>query len=136
MAGRARRRAAGTRGTGMARSRPPRRPSTEGWVQALTSDEANQLLEAFDVVALSLGGESEPSSVINWLIEQAETGGSDRWPREQISLHGEPSAPAIAQLDGAIERHMQLRRLGPQALSSPSHPTPEHGDECETAAAG
>ena len=108
----------------------------EGWVQALTSDQAIQLLEAFAVVALSLGGESEPSGVIDWLIEQAETGGSDRWPREQISMHGEPSAPAIAQLDGVIERQMQLRRLGPQALASPSDPTPEHGDECETAAAG
>ena len=64
----------------------------EGWIQARTGDETIQLLEAFDVTALSLGGESEPSDVINWLIEQAETEGRDRWPREQISQHGKPNA--------------------------------------------
>jgi len=109
----------------------------EGWIQARTSDETIQLLEAFDVTALSLGGEFEPSDVINWLIEQAETEGRDRWPREQISQHGKPNAAALGQLDAAVERHSQLWR---NELVSAITPTAgrrvERGDERETAGAG
>jgi hypothetical protein len=107
---------------------------------ACTGDETIQLLEAFDVTALSLGGEFEPSDVINWLIEQAETEGRDRWPREQISQHGKPNAAALGQLDAAVERHSQLWRSGPHELVSAITPTAgrrvERGDERETAGAG
>ena len=90
----------------------------EGWIQTCTPDEAIQLLEAFDVVALSIGGQSDPSAVSDWLIDQAETAGRNRWPREQISLHGNPSDAAVGQLDGAIARHSQLRRSGPHELTA------------------
>ncbi len=47
----------------------------EGWIQARTPDEAIQLLDAYNVVALSIGGQSDPRTITEWLIEQAETTG-------------------------------------------------------------
>jgi hypothetical protein len=89
----------------------------EGWVQARTPDEAIQLLEAFEVIALSLDAASDPGEVIKWLIERSETEGGDRWLPEQIALHGKPSTAAIGQLNSAIKRHPKLRRSGPAAPS-------------------
>lgn len=90
----------------------------EGWIQARTPAEAIQLLEAFDVIALSIAGPSDPSTVTDWLTTQAETAGRDRWPRGQISLHGNPTDAAVEQLDAAIARHSQLRRSGPHELTA------------------
>ena len=90
----------------------------EGWIQARTPDEAIQLLDAYDVIALSTGGQSDPSTITDWLIEQAETAGRDRWPHEQISLHGNPSEAAVEQLDRAVAHHSQLRRSGPHQSTS------------------
>jgi len=54
----------------------------EGWIQARTPDEAIQLLDAYNVIALSIGGQSDPRPITEWLIEQAETAGRDRWPTD------------------------------------------------------
>jgi hypothetical protein len=90
----------------------------EGWIHVRTPGEAMQLLEAFEVTALSLDGISDAHKVIKWLIGQTETEGRDRWPREQVSLHSTPSAAAIQQLDAAIERHSRLLRSGPRDWAS------------------
>ncbi len=90
----------------------------EGWIQARTADEAIELLDTYDVIALSIGGQSDPHTISDWLVEQAETAGRDRWPRERISLHGNPSDADVEQLDRAIAHHSQLRRSGPHQLTS------------------
>jgi hypothetical protein len=90
----------------------------EGWIQARTPGEAIQLLDAYDVIALSIGGQSDPSTITDWLIEQAETAGRGRWPHEQISLHGNPSEAAVEQLERAVAHHPQLRRSGPHQTTS------------------
>ena len=90
----------------------------EGWIQARAADEATELLDAYDVIALSIGGQSYPRTISDWLVEQAETAGRDRWPRERISLHGNPSDADVEQLDRAIAHHSQLRRSVPHQLTS------------------
>jgi hypothetical protein len=65
------------------------------------------------VTGLSLGAQSEPRKVIDWLIEQSQTVGSDRWPRERIAIHGDPGGFAIAELEASIARHSQPRVSGP-----------------------
>ena len=89
----------------------------EGWMQARTADEATELLEAYDVIALSIGGQSDPRTISDWLVEQVETAGRDRWPRERISLHGNPSE---ADVESSIAQWhtTQLRRSGPHQLTS------------------
>jgi hypothetical protein len=57
------------------------------------------------VIALSIGGQSDPRTISDWLVEQAETAGRDRSPRERISLHGNPSDADVEQLDRAIAHH-------------------------------
>ena len=86
----------------------------EGWIQVRTTEEAIQLLEAFPVCALSLCGASEVHNVIDWLTEQTDAEGRDRWPTEQIAFHGEPAATTIEQLGADIERHSELRRSRPR----------------------
>jgi hypothetical protein len=86
----------------------------EGWVQVRTTEEAIQLLEAFPVCALSLYGASEVHNVIDWLTEQTDAEGRDRWPTEQIAFHGEPTATTIAQLGADIEHHSELRGSRPR----------------------
>jgi hypothetical protein len=86
-----------------------------GWVQVRSADEAIELLEAFPVTALSLEEVSSGEVVVGWLIEQVEARHRDRWPTEDIDVHGE-TAPAadIARLGTAIERHSSLRPAGPR----------------------
>jgi HD domain len=84
----------------------------ERWVQVRTRGEAIQLLEAFEVRALSFDGTSEADRLIAWLTEQAEAQGRDLWPTERIAVHGEPAEATLEQLDAAIESHSPLRRSG------------------------
>jgi hypothetical protein len=79
----------------------------EGWVQVRTLDE--ELLEAFPALALSLDDAPEAHKLIDWLVEQTESGGPDRWPSEEVSFHGSPAPGADCQLAAAIERHAQFR---------------------------
>ena len=85
----------------------------DGWVQVRSADEAIQLLEAFPVQALSLEEVSAGEIVVGWLIEQIEARDRDRWPREDIDVHGQaPAGAELSRLGVAIERHSRLRRSG------------------------
>jgi HD domain len=87
----------------------------DGWVQVRTAGQAIELLGTFSVKALSLEEVPAGELVVGWLIEQLEARARDRWPEEDIDVHGTAAEGAeIARLGASIERHSSLRRAGPR----------------------
>jgi hypothetical protein len=57
-----------------------RRQAPEGWIQVRSAGEAIQLLDEFDVEALSLGGSVDEVPLNRWLDEHASAGEEHRLP--------------------------------------------------------
>ncbi len=96
------------------------RQAPSEFVQVRTAAQAIELLDGFTVHALSLGDAAAGEVVVGWLVEQLEVKDRDRWPRQDICLHGQSAADAeIARLGVTIERHSPLRRAEPGRWASP-----------------
>ncbi len=85
------------------------RQAPDGWAQVRTAGEAIQLLDRYEVMAVSFLGPAEASRVIHWLIDQ-DTEGRDRWPTRQLVFHGTDPGPATDELIRAIEEHCRSTR--------------------------
>jgi hypothetical protein len=97
------------------------RQAPSEWVQVRTAEQAIELLDGFTVHVLSLADPVAGDVVISWLVEQLEAKDRDRWPRQDIRLHGQSDADAdIARLGVTIERHSPLRRAEPGRWTSPA----------------
>jgi hypothetical protein len=91
-----------------------RKPPSDDWIHVTTVAEAIELIEAGDVVALSLDhdlGEDEPTGyeVLKHLEYRLRADGVDLWPTDLLVIHS-ANAAGVGNMIRAVEANARLTR--------------------------